>query len=349
MGIPTKPKHCGRTRPRIMKKVKQMKSTTLDHTQFRDLAHRAIVAGGFLIIPARPFSRLGSALLAGHKVLASATLGLLMGIPCVADAQEYAFTPIDVPGATRTAAAGNSNTAVVGEYDDADGNTHGFILSQGVFTTIDLSGASSTQINGINAPGRYTGTYFDPDAGRIYAFVSRKGDVTTLDPPGAIQSQGGFLNAQGEVVGGYRNSNGRRLAFVWRKGVFTTIDPEPAATLGPVAFGINEKGDIVGTYVDTDNNRHGFLWTESGYTTLDVPGAVFTIAQGINNAGQIVGLYLATDGTFHGFVLSDGVYTTVDVPGSSSTSIYSINPKGEIAGEFENADGIHGFLGTPAH
>ena len=140
-----------------------MKSTTVDITQFRNLAHRAAKAGGFLVTPARAFSRLGKALLAG----------LLLGIPCAADAQQYAFTTIAVPGATRTAANGNSNTAVAGEYDDADGNTHGFILTRGVFTTIDVSGASSTQLNGINAPHSFTGTYFNPDAGRIYAFVSR--------------------------------------------------------------------------------------------------------------------------------------------------------------------------------
>jgi hypothetical protein len=48
-------------------------------------------------------------------------------------------------------------------------------------------------------------------------------------------------------------------------------------------------------------------------------------------------------------VLTKGVYATVDVPGSFWTEIYSINAKGEIVGAYEDADGIHGFLGTPAH
>src|SRR5262245_54838130 len=99
-----------------------------------------------------------------HKLRAAAALGLLLGIPCAADAQ-YAFATIDVPGATRTSATGNSTTAVAGEFDDASGNTHGFILSKGKFTTVDVPGAAATGLNGINAAGAFTGTYYDAGAG----------------------------------------------------------------------------------------------------------------------------------------------------------------------------------------
>src|SRR5689334_16120691 len=109
-----------------------MNSTTVNTTPFRHLAARA----------------------------AGAALGLLLGIPCVAHAQ-YAFTTIDVPGATRTAANGNSTTALAGGFDDADGNTHGFVLSKAGFATVDVPGADSTELNGINASGSFTGTYFD--------------------------------------------------------------------------------------------------------------------------------------------------------------------------------------------
>ena len=283
------------------------------------------------------------------SLVATAATALLLGGLLLSQAQEYSFDTINVPGATRTSATGNSPTAIAGELDDANGDTHGFILRNGVVTTIDVPGAASTGLNGINASGTFTGTYFDTNANRSFAFVSRDGVLTKLDPPGAIHSQGGFLNSQGEVVGGHRNSSGRRLAFLWRNGVFTTIDPSPGSAIGPVAFGINDRGQIVGTYVDTDDDRHGFLLSNGTYTRLDVPGAAFTVAQGINNAGQIVGLYLAADDTIHGFVLSGGVYTTIDIPGATNTSIYSINAKGEIVGEFDDANGTHGFLGTPAH
>src|SRR5262245_53965239 len=118
----------GGTRPRIRRKEK-MKSTAVDTTQLRDPGCRAAGTDGFLITPARAFSKLGDAVLAGHKLLGSAAIGLLLGLTGVAEAQQYAFSTIDMPSATRTAATGNSSTAIAGGFDDANGNTHGFILS----------------------------------------------------------------------------------------------------------------------------------------------------------------------------------------------------------------------------
>ena len=290
------------------------------------------------------------------KTLAAVVLGLVLSIPGLAKAQ-FDFTTIDVPGSTSTAANGNSTHEIAGEYDDADGNTHGFVLSKGVFTTIDVPGAVSTSVNGISANGQLAGTY--RDATRLHAYFWSKGVFTTLDPPGSSESQGGFLNAQGEVVGGYRDGKGIRHAFIWSKGVFTTIDPPNGhPTFGPLALGINDPGQVVGTYV-TDNMtpgglRHGFLLSKGVYTTLDVPDAALTVAQGINNAGTIVGLYHMVGDppqTTHGFVLSKGVFTTIDVPGATdgTTAIFSINAKGEIVGIYSDDAGQHGFLGTPVH
>ena len=269
------------------------------------------------------------------KTLAAVVLGLVLSVPELSQAQ-YVFTDIDVPGATATAANGNSTHEIAGQFAGMDGIFHGFVLNKGVFTTIDFPGAVATvvnpdltivtTINGINAPGRFTGTYGDGTT--LHAFVWEKGVFTTLKPGGSSESesQSGFLNAQGEVVGGYRDGNRRRHAFIWSKGVFTTIDPPDSleATLGPLALGINDPGQVVGTYVDKDGNRHGFLLSKGDYTKLDVPGAVATVAQGINNAGTIVGLYIVGEEETHGFVLSKGVYTLpvdVDLPGATPDTI----------------------------
>jgi hypothetical protein len=52
---------------------------------------------------------------------------------------QYSFTTIDVPGASVTAALGvNSTGQTVGDFDDASGLTHGFLLdSGGSFITLD--------------------------------------------------------------------------------------------------------------------------------------------------------------------------------------------------------------------
>ena len=49
------------------------------------------------------------------KTLAAVVLGLVLSIPGLAKAQ-FDFTTIDVPGATSTAANGNSTHEIAGEY-----------------------------------------------------------------------------------------------------------------------------------------------------------------------------------------------------------------------------------------
>ena len=116
-------------------------------------------------------------------ILATVVFGLLLSIPGLARAQ-YRFYPIDVKDATRTAANGNSTHEIVGDFDDADENTHGFVLNKGVFTTVDVPKAVSTSINGINAPGRIVGTYLMPTQDTPHAFVGQQGRFYDALPPG---------------------------------------------------------------------------------------------------------------------------------------------------------------------
>lgn len=84
------------------------------------------------------------------------------------------FTTLDFPGADYTIAEGINNAGtVVGVYvvsvlSNDDLNTfrgHGFVWSNGVFTTVDVPDASGhaqyTEINSINAKGEIAGFYYD--------------------------------------------------------------------------------------------------------------------------------------------------------------------------------------------
>ena len=286
------------------------------------------------------------------KSLATVVFGLLLSVPGLTQAQ-YNFTTIDVPGATATAANGNSTNQIVGEYDDADG-THGFVWNNGVFTTkLNFPDAISTSLNGINASGQLVGTYFG--AGGVSmrrAFFGNNGYFTTLLPPvaGVIRSQGGFINAQGQAVGSYRDAT-KAYGFIWRNGTFTTllIDVQKD-DLATVPFGINDIGMVVGDYVDKNGDTHGFLRSRDGaFKPIDVPDAVITVAEGINNAGKIVGVYVDANDLRHGFVSNNGVvFTTIDVHDAKETQINSINAKGEIVGFYiDSTDVEHGFLGVP--
>jgi hypothetical protein len=93
-----------------------------------------------------------------HRRFATMALGLFLGIPGWANAQ-FNFTTIDVPGSTRTAVNANSLNAIAGEFDDASGNTHGFVLRNRRYTTVDVPGAAFTSVNGINLEGELSGIY----------------------------------------------------------------------------------------------------------------------------------------------------------------------------------------------
>src|SRR5947209_15506358 len=77
-----------------------------------------------------------SATMTTQRLFATVAMGLFLALPGPTKAQ-YHFTTYDVPGSTRTAINGNSPYAIAGEFDDASGNTHGFVLSNGIFTQIN--------------------------------------------------------------------------------------------------------------------------------------------------------------------------------------------------------------------
>jgi len=77
-------------------------------------------------------------------MLSLVALNLLLGAaPAVA--AEPTFTTIDVPGSTFTFPfAINPAGEIVGLYFDANDVGHGFLLSNGNFTTIEFQGATFT-------------------------------------------------------------------------------------------------------------------------------------------------------------------------------------------------------------
>ena len=135
-----------------------------------------------------------SASMKTRRILATATLGLFLGFPGLAKAQ-YRFTTYDVPGSTGTSVNANSQHAIAGQFDDRGGNTHGFVLSRGVYAQVDVAGASFTSVNGINASGEISGIYIDA-GGTYHGYFQSKGVLTTLDPPGSTHTQAEFVSAR---------------------------------------------------------------------------------------------------------------------------------------------------------
>ena len=111
-------------------------------------------------------------------------------------------------------------------------------VSEPVYTTIDVPGATATSASRINARGQIVGGYVDAN-GNGHAFLLDKGVFTTIDVPGANGTGAFGINNSGAIVGVYL-AGGTEHGFLLDNGVFTTIDP-PGSTLTD-AFDINNRG-----------------------------------------------------------------------------------------------------------
>jgi hypothetical protein len=101
-------------------------------------------------------------------------------------ASAQAYTTVDVPGAVATTLNGGPNPegTNIGSYTGTSGVTHGFVLKDGVFTTIDPPGSTSTTPNWISPQGTIVGGYNDA-SGVPHGFILEGGQYTTVDFPGA--------------------------------------------------------------------------------------------------------------------------------------------------------------------
>ena len=157
------------------------------------------------------------------------------------------------------------------------------------FTTIDIPGATYSEVDGINAQGQMVGVYADA-TGKLHGFYLDKGAFTNIDFPGATTfTEPIGINSRGQISGIY-DSGGTQHGFLLDNGTFSTIDP-PGSTFTQAA-GISDSGQVVGRYLNGSGSFHGFVLDHGSYTTFDVPGATRTDATGINSAGEITGDYV---------------------------------------------------------
>ncbi len=239
-----------------------------------------------------------------HRALLSAVLSLSILLSTLAAAQDasYTFTTFTVPGARYTAANGmNTAGQVVGVFQNAQGETYGFLKDGATLTTFDVpgpgwvnTGTKFTLPHSINNAGQIVGWFRDA-SGVDHGFLKEGETFTQIDPPNAIFTSAHSINDDGQIVGWYRHTELRDHGFLDDDGTFTTFDA-PGATL-TVPYGINTAGQIVGYY----SGDQGFLKEGNTFTTIAVPGGTDTKPYGINNAGQIVGTFSGPGG-YQGFV-----------------------------------------------
>jgi uncharacterized membrane protein len=130
-----------------------------------------------------------------------------------------------------TSAVGiNFEGDIVGSYGDSSGNAHGFLLSKGRFTTINVPGAFGSFGNfpwGINLHGDMVGFYFDA-SGNGHGFLRSKGALIKIDVPAAfgIGTQAYGINPQGDIVGLYFDGSGLTHGFLLKKDKCLVYDQQ---------------------------------------------------------------------------------------------------------------------------
>jgi hypothetical protein len=169
------------------------------------------------------------------------------------------------PPVTQLLGVNNFNQAV-GFYNDASGNSHGFVYSikrhRFIFTTI--SGATSVTDAGINNRGDITG-FFTSSSGAVRSFLrKRDGKTVIFSFHGGSATTALGVNDADEVVGTYTLGTGSSATlhgFTWtaQHGFKTVNDPHGVGTT--TVNGVNDQGDLVGFYVDSAGNTDGMLAT----------------------------------------------------------------------------------------
>jgi probable HAF family extracellular repeat protein len=120
----------------------------------------------------------------------------------------YSYTSFDVPPTTSsTAAFGiNDKGEIVGEF--LNGHVHGFVYSDGGYTTIDPPGTTATVAFGVSNQDQIVGTYYDSN-GQAHGFLDLSGTFQFIDNPGA--NFGGTvvtgIDDKGTEIVGYYSSN----------------------------------------------------------------------------------------------------------------------------------------------
>jgi hypothetical protein len=212
------------------------------------------------------------------------------------------------------ASAINDASVIAGTFY-LSGVGHGYVDTNGAFTTYDAPGGVETNVAALNNASDLGGTYSDNQE-NDFGFVTIGSHFSQVAVAGGIIVSVNGINDLTEAVGSYETVY--HHAFT-NHGFFRnasgTITPRlnfPGSD-GTLAEGINNNDLIVGEWFQKkkgrNNTEHAFILQLPGtFVSFDVPKSMGsdTAFSGINSAGTISGSYFGTDGKIHGLIAQVG-------------------------------------------
>ena len=228
---------------------------------------------------------------------------------------------------------------------------HGFKVINGKFSTIDVPGATQTEVTGVNDGGDVVGTFATSD-GHLHGFLlHHTGQLQKIDEAGSSFTLANSVNNSLTVVG---NSGDGSTGFTWKNGTFTPLNLAVTANGENEALnGISNLGVIVGDLFRADFFN---AWQKAG-PDLDIFQRIAgtdTHLDGVNGRDDVVGF--ASGGgfvTFHSEASETGEHgevlhpVPINFPGGSNTTPWSINFHQAIVGSYQDTSfpfAFHGFL-----
>src|SRR5262249_41329150 len=111
----------------------------------------------------------------------------------------------------------NNRGDIVGNFVNGAGDPvfdrHGFLLSKGVWTQLDVAGAGQTGAPPHQESGENARVFVDSDFNDL-GWVRRKGAYTTVDVPSAAWTDIYNVNAEGTIVGAYGDAGGNTHGYI---------------------------------------------------------------------------------------------------------------------------------------
>lgn len=166
------------------------------------------------------------------------------------------------PNAQRTWATGINKLGEIVGYFSANGQTEGYLLSEGNFTDFYVPQGQpyDTQPTAINDEGVIVGWYtnFNP-----YGFIYQDGNFTLESgPPGTGEITFNGINDENNIAGSYLTTSPVAwVGFIFSGGTYNTVQIPNAMGTYTIVNSINNRGDIVGVVELTDATYPGFLGT----------------------------------------------------------------------------------------
>jgi len=148
----------------------------------------------------------------------------------------------------------NDGQQIVGTYLDDRNRRHGFLLSERIFTSVDIPGSRETVAAGINNHGHIVGSYGRSGEAFFHGFLLQENALTMIDVPDSLATEVKGINNSSQIVGLYADTDQRVHCFFatpTSEQITVVVDIKPGNGTNPINPRSNGKVPVAILTTDT--------------------------------------------------------------------------------------------------